>query len=125
MGTVFGLAPPSGTGHFWRYQVLYSFGAIPRDGSTPYAGLTLGPQNVLYGTTYAGGAEFDGTVFQLAPTGNGEWVETILYSFGVGVRDGFRPVAPVLLHNGALFGTTSEGGGGQGEGYGTVWRLLK
>jgi len=39
------------------------------NGVTPYAGLTLGPDGNFYGTTYAGGANGNGTVFQVSTNG--------------------------------------------------------
>jgi len=65
-GTVFQLTPPASPGGTWTETVLYSFSGQNEDGATPLAGLTLGPGNVLYGTTSAGGAAGAGTVFSLA-----------------------------------------------------------
>ncbi len=58
-GTVYELAPGSGT-------ILHSFtgGA---DGGVPIAGLTKGPDGVLYGTTSAGGSSGNGVVFSIKP----------------------------------------------------------
>jgi hypothetical protein len=36
---------------------LYSFAGPPIDGANPYAGVAIGPNGVLYGTTQWGGAE--------------------------------------------------------------------
>jgi uncharacterized repeat protein (TIGR03803 family) len=80
-GTVFELAS-DGSGE-WNGSILYSFGAYPRDGIGP-AGVTVGLDGALYGTTEIGGAyggvDGDGTVYQLAPSPGG-WTETILYNF--------------------------------------------
>src|SRR5579863_1951918 len=77
LGTVFELSP---TGGNWSEKVLYSFaGGI--DGASPYAGLIFGAAGSLYGTTYAGGAYDDGTVFQLTPAGKGPWTETVIHTF--------------------------------------------
>jgi len=65
-GTVFQLTPPASPGGAWTETVLYSFSGQNGDGATPLAGLTLGPGNVLYGTTSAGGTAAAGTVFSLA-----------------------------------------------------------
>jgi len=46
----------------------------------------------LYGTTQSGGANNEGTVFKLAPTG----VETVLYSFGSQPLDGAVPSGGVF-----------------------------
>jgi len=37
------------------------------DGSTPFAGVILGPAGKLYGTTTAGGQENAGVVFEIKP----------------------------------------------------------
>ncbi len=107
--------------------MLYSFGGPPNDGDTPQAGVTY-VNGALYGTTQGGGADpngpFLGTIFQLSPAGVGKWKETGLYSF-TGPNGG-SPQAGLLLHNGALFGTTEQGGSGPCEyGCGTVFNIRK
>jgi len=104
---------------------LYSFKGTP-DGSQPYAGVTLGANGKLYGTTYVGGANNEGTIFQLVPpaTAGNPWVETVLYSFKG--PDGSNPVAALSFgpsgDTGALFGTTVAGGTGPNSG-GIVFEL--
>jgi uncharacterized repeat protein (TIGR03803 family) len=121
-GTVFGLRPPSNPGGNWAYEVLYSFGASQNDAGNPGAGVISFGVNVLYGTTEGGGLQSEGTVFQLT-RGKGEvWTETDLYSFKTG-SDGNTPVGGVLLHDGALYGTTILGGGSANAG--TVFRILQ
>jgi uncharacterized repeat protein (TIGR03803 family) len=95
-------------------HVLYSFGG--RDGETPDANL-IDVRGTLYGTTAGGGRHMDGTVFSMKTTGSNE---RVLYSFGENGSDGIAPVAGVITVNGALYGTTSEGGA---AGYGTVFRV--
>jgi len=89
------------------FTVLYSFtgGA---DGSNPIAGVILNAAGNLYGTTYYGGAQGNGVVFQLGGSGQ----ETALYSFkGAGASDGANPVAGVVADAvGNLYGTTYQGG---------------
>jgi uncharacterized repeat protein (TIGR03803 family) len=60
-GTVFKI-DPSGT-----ETVLHSFNSSI-DGGYPYAGLVMDPLGNLYGTTAFGGANFDGTVFEITTT---------------------------------------------------------
>lgn len=58
-GVVFALGPRVG-----KDRVLHVFGS-GNDGQYPYYGLLLGKKGVLYGTTAAGGASGEGTVFQI------------------------------------------------------------
>ncbi len=102
-----------------RFTTLYTFGPPP-DGQSPL-GLTAA-NGVLYGTTFSGGANNRGTVFQLQPpaAATRAWIQTVLYSFGAD-PDGASPLAqPTAGANGALYGTT-EGGGTVG--FGTVFEL--
>jgi uncharacterized repeat protein (TIGR03803 family) len=101
-------------------QVLYSF-AGGTSGGTPSAGLVFDSSGNLYGTTQLGGAHNRGTVFELSPSENGAWTNTILYSFAGG-EDGANPVASLILDGaGSLYGTTQGGGGKQNAG--TVFKL--
>jgi uncharacterized repeat protein (TIGR03803 family) len=96
-------------------NVLYSFRG-GSDGALPVAGVVRDSNGNLYGTTEIGGGSGKGckhvqfgagcgTVFELTPAGK----ETILYHFYG--RRGQLPKAPLLLgKNGALYGTTTEGG---------------
>lgn len=114
--------------HAQTYQVIYNFtGRL--DGANPAAALTLNSGN-FYGTTAAGGAAGDGTVFELKPSGTG-WVLNPLYNFAGG-DDGAGPLSPVIFGpDGTLYGTTTAGGGSNnpdcednfGPGCGTVFNL--
>jgi uncharacterized repeat protein (TIGR03803 family) len=65
--TVFRLSPPQG-GHLkWTSSVLHSFPDATGQGSFPEAGVIVGTDGALYGTTYVGGAYGAGTVFRLTP----------------------------------------------------------
>lgn len=103
-------------------SVLYSFTG-KNDGSAPEAGLAIDAAGNLYGSSSAGGAHGNGTVFKLtaAKTG-GKWLESTLYAFAGGT-DGAIPVAGVTVAaNGSVYGTTSAGGA---YGYGTVFELSR
>jgi len=109
-GTVFKLTPSG------KETILHSFDLNGADGANPVAGVTLGFDGTLYGTTEYGGAYNQGTVFELTPTGT----ETILWNFGGG-GDGANPLAGVVLDkSGNLYGTTVNGGA---YGDGTVFEL--
>jgi len=118
-GAIYELSP--GAGGAWAEKLLYSF-LGGSDGALPDASLVLGPGNVLYGTTFAGGTTGNGTVFQLSPPANpgDAWTKTVLYSFQGG-SDGSGPkTAATLGPSGTLFGTTFAGGA---TGAGTVFQL--
>jgi uncharacterized repeat protein (TIGR03803 family) len=90
-----------------KYKVLYEFtgGA---DGGTP-TGLIIDKLGNLYGTTSAGGATGNGTVFKLEPLPGGTWKETVLHSFKG--PDGSAPETGLISDaSGNLYGTTSQGG---------------
>jgi uncharacterized repeat protein (TIGR03803 family) len=100
--------------------VLYNFCSQSgcTDGSQPYAGLVRDAAGNLYGTTYGGGANQAGTVFEVDKTGK----ETVLYSFCSlpGCTDGGLPYAGLARDNaGNLYGTTSN----FAEAYGTVFKI--
>lgn len=100
-----------------QYQVLYNFGASgASDGQLPEGKLVFDKQGNLYGTTELGGVNAAGAVFELTPSGGGQWTETLLYSFcsQPDCSDGARPMAGLIWdREGNLYGTTNTGG--------TVW----
>jgi uncharacterized repeat protein (TIGR03803 family) len=103
------------------------------EGTKPAAGL-LAYKGQLYGTTCAGGLYGNGescwggsgfqvygvgTVFRISTSG----AFTVLHSFDSQSGDGETPMAPLVALNGALYGTT-ENGGSYALGYGgTVFRI--
>ena len=103
---------------------MHNFNPSTTDGVEPLAGLIIDRSGNLYGTTYEGGAQYSGTVFELSPGGNGEWTETVLHAFvsrSVRGTDGSHPYAALLLDGaGNLYGTTVNGGA---YNYGTVFEL--
>ena len=121
MGTVFKLTNSGGT---WTESVLYNFAGGP-DGDFPVAGLAMDSSGALYGTTYYGGGSGTcnigcGTVFELAPSGNG-WTESVLHAFGNGTDGQFPGYGPlVVASSGALYGTTGSGGAND---WGLVYEL--
>jgi uncharacterized repeat protein (TIGR03803 family) len=64
-GIVFELSPAAGGG--WSGKILHSFANNGADGHNPVAGLIFDSAGKLYGTTQYGGANGDGTVFELTP----------------------------------------------------------
>ncbi|MFZ1008929.1 MAG: choice-of-anchor tandem repeat GloVer-containing protein, partial [Candidatus Sulfotelmatobacter sp.] len=113
-GTVFEMTPGG------ALTTLYSFCSQIgcADGQYLLAALVQGTDGNLYGTTYQGGANGDGTVFTITPRGN----LTTLYSFCAqsGCTDGENPHGALIqATNGSFYGTTSLGGVGGG----TVFNL--
>ena len=107
-GTVFRMRQQSGGG--WQFTTLYEFQGQP-DAGFPYGGLTADARGVLYGTTYYGGEDGQGTVFKLAPgPAIGPFRDSVLYSFQ-GAADGGGPLSTLVFDAaGNLYGTTSAGG---------------
>jgi uncharacterized repeat protein (TIGR03803 family) len=65
-GAVYSLTPPASAGGTWT-EVALGFELVNNASAGPYGGLTLGPDGVLYGTSTAGGARNNGTVFAWKP----------------------------------------------------------
>jgi len=86
---------------------LHSFTGSPSDGAVPLAGLVQGTDGNFYGTTTAGGAHFQGTVFQITPAGT----ITVLHSFSGYPTEGAAPTAGLVRgSDGNFYGTTASGG---------------
>jgi uncharacterized repeat protein (TIGR03803 family) len=118
--------PAAAAGFTTIYNFANAHGA-GGDANNPYAGLIIDGAGNLYGTSYAGGAAGEGTVFELSPpTANQTaWTETILYSFYAANRtDGVHPTGRLVFGpHGELYGTTSSAGGAGAAGRGTVFEL--
>jgi len=123
-GTLYGttaLGGNGGDGTAWKLlgggdsvTVLYTF---PDQGGSPVYpnGITFDGSN-LFGTTNYGGADSDGTLWQLI---DGNTSINTLYSFTSG-SDGGGPAGITSLDVGNLFGVAQYGGG---DGYGSVYEV--
>jgi len=97
--------------------VLYNFTG-GSDGGNPLGGVTRDKAGTLYGTTAMGGTQFGighygcckGVLFSVGSTDSPSR-EKVLYTF-TGGNDGGIPASDLVLHNGALYGTTLSGGPG-------------
>ncbi len=132
-GVIYRFKPPADPSKPWRYVILHSFlgGSA---GAFPNAGVTIGPDRSLYGTTSQGGALCPndetrgcGVVYRLLPPSgpSSGWRYRVLYRFKGGL-DGAKPVGQLALGaDGALYGATREGGGCTfaSGGCGTVYKL--
>lgn len=120
-GVVFELSPPAKGQKSWTQTTLYAFTG-GNDGGIPQAAVTMDANGVLYGTTYAGGADGNGVAFSLSPPGKpgAAWAEKVLWTF-TGGNDGSEPSGSLIFDSaGNLYGTTTGGGTGV---VGTVFEL--
>jgi len=116
-GTVFSITPSG------KETVLHTFFQESSEGFSPQAPL-VNLNGTLYGTLFSGGANQDGAVFAITPSGS----ETQLYSFlGNEYSDAAWPVAGLTAVNGVLYGTTLIGGAAfcsqNNAGCGTVYSI--
>lgn len=113
-GVVFKLAQRHSS---WILDPLWEF-AGGSDGADPYAGVVIGKNGALYGTTYLGGnlSQY-GIVYELKPPATAcktaicYWNETIIHTFA-GPPDGAHPYLGNLVFDssGNFYGTTYDGG---------------
>jgi uncharacterized repeat protein (TIGR03803 family) len=90
-----------------KYKVLHGFKGAA-DGGGVFAGIIPDAQGNIYGVTTGGGANSQGTLFELSSYG-GHWTHKILHSFSLH-SDGDLPMGTLAVSNGSLFGTTLTGG---------------
>ena len=130
-GTVFALTPSPVPG-VWTETVLYNFtggadGGLPSQPPVIAPGEDLELVPSLYGTTTAGGTYGMGTIFEVGPpeSPGGNWVESVLYSFGsLSGGDGRIPDSPLIVGNGTICGTTATGTIGANSG-GSVFDIYR
>jgi uncharacterized repeat protein (TIGR03803 family) len=120
-GSVFELSPSNGG---WTFSVLHLFDFSAGEGVDPLAGVTLGTDGNLYGTTLGGGTGDNGTIFRLVNAG-GSWIYQALYNFPFSGATGAGPFGGVTFDSqGNMYGTTIAGGQGVCTGgCGVVWEL--
>ena len=120
-GVIFELAKSGGQ---WVETVLRTF----LDGRDSMAGLIFDSLGNLYGTTSGGGFDGVGTVFKLkepAVDREEKWGLSLLHTF-TGPPDGDLPASRLVFDNaGDLYGSTQNGGTGQGcrQGCGVLFEL--
>jgi hypothetical protein len=101
---------------------LHDFSGNGGDGASPYANVTVDHFGDIFGTTSSGGdlkCSFGsglgcGTVFETSPPAGGstQWKTRILYRFAGGTDGGSPSSTLTLDKDGALYGTTPVGPGG-------------
>jgi uncharacterized repeat protein (TIGR03803 family) len=117
-GTAFKLTPnPDGS---WTEKIIYNFCSSVNcaDGAGPQASLIFDTAGNLYGTTRAINNIQKGVVFELIPNPDGSWTEKVLHTF-TDSPDGSLPAGLIFDTAGNLYGTTENGGAGNG----TVFKL--
>ena len=115
-GSLLSLTPPPEGQTAWTVTDIHDFKGGPDDGKNPRGNLVIDKNGALYGTTYLGGLDNEGTVYEFTPPAQGQttWTESLLYSFDLGA-DGGGPVAGLtMLPNGNFYGTANGGAGQNG-----------
>jgi uncharacterized repeat protein (TIGR03803 family) len=132
------LGGPQGVGTVFQMDsngvvtLVYGFpkgngGNYPPNGSLPYAALVQGTNGLLYGTTVAGGANGNGSVFRMNTNG-----AAVTWSLNVASSGSVPYGGLVQGRDGNFYGTTWQGGVWQGglwgylggAPYGTVFKLM-
>ena len=131
-GVGYRLSPTAGGDY--KETILHSFNKSSKrndDGCNPESYLVSDAAGNLYGTTNKGGGggvngtfclNGCGSVFKLAPNGDGTYTESVIHSFPgkKGNTDGRNPVGGLVFDSaGNLWGSTQGGGNGNG----TVFEL--
>jgi uncharacterized repeat protein (TIGR03803 family) len=98
------------------FTVLHVFNGGPNDGANPHAGVVRDAAGNLYGTTFQGGSNSEGTVYKLNTAGH----VRVLFTFN-NSNGSFPESGLILDKTGNLFGTAEEGPGGAG----VLFRLAK
>lgn len=118
-GTVFELTPAA---QGWTETILISF--TGSYSGAPRAEVMFDAAGNLYGTSSTGGPDTGycpdgcGSVFQLTPSENGVWNETVLYNFDLG-NNAFPLTGLIADAAGNLYGTSSA------MNCGSIYRLRK
>jgi uncharacterized repeat protein (TIGR03803 family) len=100
-------------------SVLHAFTGYG-DGFGPGSAVAFDAAGRIYGTTPDGGANSEGTVYQLSHSG-ARWRERTLHAFTGGKDGGVGSLGPLLIDaSGSLYGVTEVGGA---HAAGTVFRM--
>jgi len=116
---VFELTPHPNDPGVFLWSTIVNFNG---SNAVPEAGLFLDADGNLIGTTTAGGLNNNGTVFEIAKTDTGysNTITPLVFFMGT---NGSRPTSNLIADaDGNLFGTTSQGGPGNG---GVLFEIAK
>jgi uncharacterized repeat protein (TIGR03803 family) len=100
----------------WTETLIYNFQGLD-DGQNPVGGVIADAAGNLYGTTFDGGVNGGGTVYELSPSGSG-WTFTTIYSFTGGYGGPYNKLT--FDGKGNLYGFTNAEGA---NGLGSVFKL--
>jgi uncharacterized repeat protein (TIGR03803 family) len=114
-GVVYKLTPAAKG--LWHYTLLYDFCSQSSctDGQNPDSGVSFDSAGNIFGTTYYGGANSDGVVYELVPDA-GSWTESVVHSFcsdkasNGWCLDGTNPASELTFEGSDIYGVTSSGG---------------
>ena len=110
-GSIFSISPNG-----QNFTTLHSFNVT--DGWFIDAGLVQGSDGNFYGTAPNGGANYNGVVYKMTPSGT----FTILHTYSASGSEGSAPDYTELIQatDGNLYGATKKGGM---YGYGTIFKI--
>lgn len=121
LGTIYELTREK---HQWKETRLDNFTNNGVDGFAPECVVTFDKAGNLYGTTYGGGKDGYGTVFELTHSRTG-WKQALLHSFNGASGGGYLTFGVIRDGKGNLYGTTQCGGSDRDcGGYGVVFEIL-
>lgn len=107
-GTIFELTLPS-----YGFATVDAFDGASGGGADPAAGFMAASDGNFYGTTYEGGADDDGTIFEMQA--GGTFIPLFDFSGGVGPVSGAHPTTTLMEDtNGLFYGLTLAGGANLG-----------
>lgn len=102
-GVVFELSP--GSGGTWTESTLVKF--VGSNGAFP-ATLTMDSKSNLFGLNLQGGGTHDfGTMFELSPTGGGQWNTRIIHRFSTIPTPKYPCCSLTVTQSGTIFGATT------------------
>jgi hypothetical protein len=84
----------------------------------PNSNLVFDKNGNLFSTTYSGGTNNFGTLFELSPPANGQtnWTETVVHSFADNGSDGYWPQGNTIMTNTGNLLISALGGDAGGDG---------
>jgi uncharacterized repeat protein (TIGR03803 family) len=105
-GVVYRLRPPGTSNPNWSERVLFTF-AGGASGGQPFAGVVLGKNGAIYGTTSTGVYGAGGVVYKLSMVA-GVWTENVLYTYENAGNGSYADITRDAEGN--LYSTTPYGG---------------